>query len=629
MQDHSFKDYVADHLYNELFMALSGFLEENRGNLHVISQHVAAIDEANLSDIEIKGVYIDNKPDMKIAFDVLVEAQLEISEYDRHSDRDDDAYPWFKISCAGDLSHNLDDFSTTAIEEYTCKDKQQHPMSDSLVPIIRKDQLEKVATDFLQRHYPEALDAPMSLGPVDLAERMGLSVNLKTITSDFSVFGQICFADCDTEYYDEDTDSIKSLHVNKGTILVDPNAFFLRNLGAVNNTVIHECVHWDLHRKAFELERLYNKELTHIRCQVVGGIKSDSIRTATDWMEWQANSLAPRIQMPFAPFKLKADALIKEYQKELHTHELIDVMEPVIDALATFFCVSRCAAKIRMVDVGYEEAMGVFIHIDGHYVKPHAFKKGSLAKNQTFSISMRDALFESSVNQTLRATLEQGTYLFVDSHFCINSTQYIENDENGQPALTTYARHHIDECCLIFDLSVHHSTNAYGKQFYTECVLFRDASSDIIFEATYVPSKHNLTIEAHAKLIKACNAEIHKVLSSLPHDFPDALAAIMKWRDITVEKLAEEAWLDAKTITRLRNNPDYTVKKETLVAVCIGLHIPPPLSSELFEKAGIRLNSTELDLTYRFLLNYCWQDTLEDCNVYLAEQNKKPLGRKE
>lgn len=120
------------------------------------------------------------------------------------------------------------------------------------------------------------------------------------------------------------------------------------------------------------------------------------------------------------------------------------------------------------------------------------------------------------------------------------------------------------------------------------------------------------------------------MLSRLPHDFPDALVTIMKWRDITVEKLAEEAGLDAKTITRLRNpTDDYTVKKETLIAVCIGLHIPPPLSSELFEKAGIRLNSTELDLTYRFLLNYCWQYTLEDCNVYLAEQNKKPLGRKE
>lgn len=629
MQDHSFKDYVADHLYNELFTALSNFLEENRSNLHVTSQHVTTIDETSLSDIEIKGVYIDNQPGMKIAFDVLVEAQLEISEYDRHTDRDDEAYPWFKISCTGDLSHNLNDFSTTAIEEYNCKDKQQHPMSDSLVPIIRKDQLEKVATDFLQRHYQEALATPMSLDPVDLADRMGLSVDLKTITSDFSVFGQICFADCDAEYYDENTDSIKSLHVNKGTILVDPNAFFLRNLGAVNNTVIHECVHWDLHRKAFELERLYNKELTHIRCQVVGGIKSDSIRTATDWMEWQSNSLAPRIQMPFAPFKLKADALIKEYQKELHTNELIDVMEPVIDALATFFCVSRCAAKIRMVDVGYEEAMGVFIHINGHYVKPHAFKKGSLAKNQTFSISMRDALFESSVNPTLRATLEQGTYLFVDSHFCINSPQYIENDENGQPTLTKYAQHHIDECCLIFDLSVHPSTNAYGKQFYTECVLFRDASSDIIFEAAYVLSKNNLTIEEHAKLVQACNDEIHRVLSSLPHDFSDAFVALTNWRDISVEKLAEESRLDARTIRRLRNEPDYTATKETIVAVCIGLHLPPPLNFKLLAKAGYCLSNTPLDLMYHFLLTYKWPYSLDICNKYLTSQKMKLLGKKE
>lgn len=628
MQDHSFKDYVADHLYNELFMALSDFLEENRNNLHVTSQHVITIDEASLSDIEIKGVYIDNQPGMKIAFDVLVEAQLEISEYDRHTDRDDEAYPWFKISCTGDLSHNLDDFSTTAIEEYNCKAKQQHPMSDSLVPIIRKDQLEKVAADFLQRHYPEALATPMSLGPVDLADRMGLSVDLKTITSDFSVFGQICFADCDTEYYDEDTDSIKTIHVNKGTILVDPNAFFLRNLGAVNNTVIHECVHWDLHRKAFELERLYNKELTHIRCQVVGGIKSDSIRTATDWMEWQANSLAPRIQMPFTPFKLKADALIKEYQKELHTNELIDVMEPVIDALATFFCVSRCAAKIRIVDIGYEEAMGVFIYIDDQYVKPHAFKKGSLAKNQTFSISMRDALFESSVNPTLRATLEKGTYLFVDSHFCINSQQYIENDENGQPTLTKYAWHHIDECCLIFNLAVHPSTNAYGKQFYTECVLFRDASSDIIFEATYVPSKHNQTIEEHAKLIQACNDEIHRVLNNLPHDFSDAFVALTNWRDIPVEKLAEESMLDVRTIRRLRNEPDYTATKETIVALCIGLHLPPPLNFELLAKAGYCLSNTPLDLMYRFLLTYNWAYSLDICNKYLTSQNMKPLGRK-
>ena len=33
----------------------------------------------------------------------------------------------------------------------------------------------------------------------------------------------------------------------------------------------------------------------------------------------------------------------------------MDVMEAVIDALATFFVVSRHAAKMRMVDAGYEK----------------------------------------------------------------------------------------------------------------------------------------------------------------------------------------------------------------------------------------------------------------------------------
>ena len=92
--------------------------------------------------------------------------------------------------------------------------------------------------------------------------------------------------------------------VKAGTIFVDPKAYFLRNLGAVNNTIIHECVHWDKHRKAFELERLYNESVNKIKCKVVGGIK-DGDKDATGWMEWQANALAPRIQMPLSPSKLR------------------------------------------------------------------------------------------------------------------------------------------------------------------------------------------------------------------------------------------------------------------------------------------------------------------------------------
>jgi sulfur relay (sulfurtransferase) DsrC/TusE family protein len=132
------------------------------------------------------------------------------------------------------------------------------------------------------------------------------------------------------------------------------------------------------------LERVYNKNATQIKCQVVGGIKDNKVKSAIDWMEWQANALTPRIQMPYTQAKIKAAEFIRNYLRFFPISKLIDIMESVIDEMASFFCVSRYAAKIRMVDLGYEEAIGTFTYIDGRYVKPHSFKKGKLLQNQKF-----------------------------------------------------------------------------------------------------------------------------------------------------------------------------------------------------------------------------------------------------
>jgi Zn-dependent peptidase ImmA (M78 family) len=90
---------------------------------------------------------------------------------------------------------------------------------------------------------------------------------------------------------------------------------------------------------------------------VAGGI-SDSRAEAVRFMEWQANALTPRIMMPRQMFLKKA--------YERFTYHLsngvvfLDALEPVIDDLAAFFGVSRLAAKIRMIDVDYKEAIGAF-----------------------------------------------------------------------------------------------------------------------------------------------------------------------------------------------------------------------------------------------------------------------------
>lgn len=628
-QTRSFKEYVANRFYNDLFAAVSGFLCENRQNLNVSSRVVRTVDDVELSDITVKHVYIGNLPGMKIAFDILLEAEIEISETDRHTDRYDQKGEWFKISCSGDLACNLDNFAISHIEEYSSRKQQDNPLSDNLVPIIKKEQMEAIARNFLEQYYPESLYEPTFIDPQVLVQRMGLSVELKHITSDFSTFGQIFFNECETEYYDKETESFEYVEVKSGTIFVDPDAYYLRNLGSVNNTIIHECVHWDKHRKAFELERLYNENATQIKCLVVGGVKDSKVWSPTDRMEWQANSLTPRIQMPFTQAKIKAAELIREYTRRFPGSASIDIMEPVIDEMALFFGVSRMAAKIRMVDLGFEEAIGTFTYIDGQYVKPHAFKKGTLEKNQTFSISERDAIVESALNPILHEKIKSGNYLFVDSHFCINDTKYITADDTGSLSLTKYARHHIDECCLLFELSVPKSANKYGQQFYTECVLYRDATSDIVFEAHFKDTTVNGDVDAHAQAIIAYNKELSEVLKNMPGGFAGALIHLMEWKEKTVEALAEACSLSPKTIQRMRTNDDYVPSVETVVAVCIALQLPPVLSDELIRRSTCTLGVGEKHLTYKFILNSCYSRPIYECNEMLQKLGFDPLTKEQ
>lgn len=479
----------------------------------------------------------------------------------------------------------FDDFSISSITEYTSKNKQPKPMSDSLVPIIHKEQLESVATDFLRRHYPEALKNPMAVEPQVLAEKMGLTVEMREITKDFTVFGQIYFHDCDAEFYDEDSDEMVQTRVSGRTIIVDPKAYFLRNLGSVNNTIVHECVHWDQHRKAFELERLYNSSATRIKCQVVGGIK-DNTRDATDWMEWQANALAPKIQMPLAMFKTQAFKFIKQFSSELGTSELIDVMEPVIDALATFFSVSRAAAKIRMIDAGYDEAIGTFTYIDGRYVKPHKFKKGALERNQTFSIGAEDAVIQSITNPEMSALVRDGSYIYVDSHFVLNHPKYLTQDIFGQTVLTDYARTHMEECCLVFELSV---KSGCRERYYTECFLNRDKTSNIDFDIKYCNGFEYAAPEKKAQLLADTIAEEMRIYNELPNSYTSSLKIVRKWKKVTYNELADEIMVNERTIRRIVNGEE-PGSINSIVLICLGLHLPPKISNHIISNSPFSLN---------------------------------------
>ena len=132
-----------------------------------------------------------------------------------------------------------------------------------------------------------ALETPMPLPIKEVLEAMCLTVHHAPLPD--GVFGRTYFNNATVDIYDRDR-NVVSTDIEEGTILVDPDVFFMRNIGSVNNTIIHECVHWDKHYKFFELQKLINPELTSISCAVVEEYKKGAggLSEELAWMEWQA-----------------------------------------------------------------------------------------------------------------------------------------------------------------------------------------------------------------------------------------------------------------------------------------------------------------------------------------------------
>lgn len=619
----SFKNYVAVKFEDELFAAIESFIEENKDDIDFRLYRVQNIGDIYLSEIEVKYVNVNELPDTKkIEFDVTIEIDLEIFDTNHRTDESENLRHWFVVSCIGNIESGFEDFAIVNTSEYNGKEKKDNPLSDALVPIIYKEKLDLVARNFLKRYYPESLKTPMAIEPKELAEKMGLSVEVKEITKDLSVFGQIFFRDSNSEFYDSDKDEVYEEEVKARTIFVDPKAFFLRNLGSVNNTIVHECVHWELHRLAFELERLYDEDLTAIRCKVIGGIEGDN-KQSTNWMEWQANALAPRIQMPLAMFKTKAFEYIKYYKEKFNTTKLIDVLEKVIDSLATHFVVSREAAKIRMIDVGYEEAIGIYNYIDGKYVPPYLVKKDALTRNQTYSVSFKDVIIESATKPELGELIRSGSYLYVESHLCLNDPKYITYDIFGAPALTRYARLNMDECCVVFNLALD-VKNGYGREYYTECVLYKNAEG-LSFIASF-DEDANISVQEKAALIAEHHSSIIEIMKNLSSHSPTALKQLMKWRKITVETLAEKSLLSTKTIQRMRNEDDYQTSLGTVVALCVGMQLPPMISRKFIEICGFTIRYTsEEQAMYDFIITGYYTYPIHECNELLENAGFKNL----
>jgi len=103
----------------------------------------------------------------------------------------------------------------------------------------------------------------------------------------------------------------------------------------------------------------------------------------------------------------------------------------------------------------------------------------------------------------------------------------------------------------------------------------------------------------------------------------------MRRQNITEEWLAEEAGISTKTIQRMRNDPEYRPSLQTMVAVCLGMHLYPYNSNHLLYVAGYILNDLTIERIYQALLNITFKTPMHEINAALVRLGYTPFVDKE
>ncbi|MPN26294.1 hypothetical protein SDC9_173718 [bioreactor metagenome] len=94
---------------------------------------------------------------------------------------------------------------------------------------------------------------------------------------------------------------------------------------------------------------------------------------------------------------------------------------------------------------------------------------------------------------------------------------------------------------------------------------------------------------AKADAILARGSYTQTVINDMPPKFGDALIYMMKENKQSVEGLAECVLMDTKMLQRMRNDDTYPKNIESVIAVCIGMHLLPELSEQLISRSGFSL----------------------------------------
>ena len=319
-----------------------------------------------------------------------------------------------------------------------------------------------------------------------------------------------------------------------------------------------------------------------------------------------------RRRMPRSLVRKKVQELYKRSRRENRMMPKKDITALVINDLALTFHVSKEMAKIRMIEVGYEDARGAMVFVDGKYAPAHQTSTGVHPRNISYVISTIDAARLYAEDEQFNRVLNSGKFVFVDNFFCIDSPEYIEI-RDGKKYLTSTALSQIDKCCLSFRIEYKSKTSYFDK---TGLHSDSDIGDPIAAALSNIPIE--MLIESQADIEEKC--------ADLPASYGETLVFHREKKGMSQDDLAWALGIKPDTLRDYEHSLLFEPSRIFFASVGRILKLPGYYTKDMMNKANCSLEFSRDQMKHLdFIVTFMYMRSLEDCNAMAAHFHLPPL----
>lgn len=441
-----------------------------------------------------------------------------------------------------------------------------------LLPILYTEEYIKAGKRMLERYYPEALNEPTAVNGWELAKRMKLDARSVRFEQGSDIQGRIFFDKTWVTMRSENGETVME-EIPPMTILI--NSELCKTKEVENSTLIHECCHVFLDLTFFKLQMLSGNPATSYTNRKKKNRQFKRPNGPIEWMELQAEKLTAYILMEENNTRNEIERLLSLRGGVRSPENLFWVM----CRLATTFKVSRCMAKYRMIELGYQEAEGIYSYLDNARIPDYGCS-GTWERGITYTISRSDAGALLLKSKEFCDVLKSGRYTYVEGHFCLDAEPYIETSYYNVKRLSVYARHHIDECCISFIVRGRYKSTGYDYAWVARKTEVKDKYQ----------SRHAFGAEPETKdrlkenILFTQDSQVWmKLRLAMPDSIGKAVQLILDEKGITQMELAMRLGVSRAAWRK------WCAEKMSLrhiVAICIALDVRADIGMELVRLAG-------------------------------------------